>query len=103
MRGELRLIVRLARRLAQTSSSALNHLPRFLGRRVGKGPGQGLLLADELNMPDEGQILVRYAVLGRSLVQQPAHAVVHQHPAEELLAHKFWRAAAQHMRSKIEV
>lgn len=38
MRGELRLTVRLARKEADTSSSARNHRARFLGRRGGKGP-----------------------------------------------------------------
>jgi hypothetical protein len=39
---------------------------------------------------------VPYAVPDGALVQQPAHGVVHQHPAEELLAQQRRRSAAPH-------
>ena len=67
IRGELRLRVRLARKVAATSSSAWNQRDRFFGRCGGKGPGQGLLLADQLDMPDERQVLVRDPVSGSPL------------------------------------
>ena len=83
IRGELRLNVRLARNVALTSSTVSNHLFRFLGLDGVKGSAQGLLLVDQLHVSDDGQVLVRYSEPRRTLVQQPSHRVVHQHPAED--------------------
>ena len=58
-------------KLAQASSRPANQRARFLGRCGGKCPGQGLLLPEHLDVPREGQILVRYSVPCRALVQQP--------------------------------
>lgn len=96
MRGDLLLSVRVARSVAAAASSLLNQRARLRGRPGGKGPGVGLFAAKELQVPHEGQILVRYVVARRAVVQQPTHRVVHQHPAVELLPDDLGRLAAQH-------
>ena len=59
MRGDLLLRVRVARSVAAASSRLWNQRARLLGRVGGKGPGEGLFAAKELQVPREGEVLVR--------------------------------------------
>ena len=52
--------------------------------------------AQQLDVAGKGQPVVRHSVTGGPLVQQPAHGVVRQYPAIELLTHQLGRLAAQH-------
>jgi len=76
-------------------SSSLNQRLRLRGRSGGKGPGVGLSAPEQLDVSLEGQLCMRYSVARGALVQQPAHGIVRQHPAIELLAYEVGGLAAQ--------
>ncbi len=86
IRGEHRLMVRVARVAALACNRSRNHRARRMGCSGGKGPGLGLCAAKEFDMSLEGQVGMRHSVARGALVHQPPDGVVRQHPAEELLA-----------------
>ncbi len=69
------------------TQDSLNQRRRSLGRPGGKDPGSRLSAAQQVNVAREGQTSLVQTMLARRLVHQPAHGVVGQHPAVELLAH----------------
>ena len=81
---------------AARASKALNHRRRFLGRAGGKGPGLGLGAAHQLYICGEGKTSVWLSVFCCSLMHQPAHRIMRQHPAIELLPHQVGFFAAQY-------
>ena len=96
IRGLRRLSVCVERSIALSVSTRRKQRLRSLGLCGGKSPGEGLFAAHKLYVAGEGQLLVRHAMPRRSLVQQPAHRIVRQYPALELLPHQLGRFAAQH-------
>src|SRR5205085_11622307 len=96
MRGLLRLSVRVARSSPLSLSTRRKRRRRNRGLAGGKGPGVGLFAAQQLYVTGERQFLVRHSVAGGPLVKEPAHRVMCQHPAVELLAHQVGGLAAQY-------
>ena len=96
MRGRDLLSVRVALSVAPCASTLRRKRWRSLGRCGGKGPGSGLFAAQQLYVAGEGQLGMRQAMPRNALVQQPAHRVVRQDPAEELLAHELGGLAAKY-------
>ena len=88
MRGERLPTVRVASSLALASSSSANQRRRSRGRCGGKDPGAGLCAAHHLDMTGKRQCGVSHSMAAGTLVHQPAHRIVRQHPAIELLAHE---------------
>ena len=96
MRGLRRSRVWLARKRPLSSSTSLKRRWRNLGLAGGKSSGGSLFASQQLDVAGEGQLVVRHSVTGGPLVQQPAHGIVRQYPAVELLAHQLGCLAAQH-------
>jgi len=87
MRGLRRSWVWVARKRPLSSSTSWKRRRRSLGLAGGESPGGGLFSAQQLDVAGKGQPVVRHSVTSGPLVQQPAHGVVRQYPAIELLTH----------------
>src|ERR1019366_6267635 len=96
MRGERLPKVRVASILAPAWSNSANQRWRSRGRSGGESPGAGLCAAHQLDMAGKRQLSVSHSIIAGALVNEPAHSVVRQHPAVELLAHELSALAAQH-------
>src|SRR5947207_14547389 len=88
--------VRVARSLALSCSTRAKCRRRSVGRVGGESPGWSLFASQKLYVAGEARLGVRYSMSRCSLMQQPAHCVVRQHPAIELLPYQVGGFAAQH-------
>src|SRR5659263_222551 len=95
MRGLTRPRLLIHRSEAASRSNSSNQRLRSRGLRGGESPGAGLGAAQQVDMSREGKPFVLQSLGARRLVNQPAHGVMRQHPAIELLAYALRGFAAQ--------